>query len=85
MHENGTPGGGRTLNLLVRSQTLYPIELRAHTISVFPTSFNLLHFPAKANFCGKKMPISLYSGKDMALYPKDENPEKEAGNVEFLG
>ena len=23
----GTPRGGRTLNLLVRSQTLYPIEL----------------------------------------------------------
>ncbi len=30
----GTPGGTRTPNLLVRSQTLYPIELRAH--SLFP-------------------------------------------------
>ena len=27
-----TPGRTRTLNLLVRSQTLYPIELRAHII-----------------------------------------------------
>ncbi len=26
---NGTPGGSRTPNLLVRSQALYPIELRA--------------------------------------------------------
>ena len=28
---NGTPGGSRTPNLLVRSQALYPIELRVHT------------------------------------------------------
>ena len=27
---NGEPGETRTLNLLVRSQTLYPIELRVH-------------------------------------------------------
>ena len=27
---NGEPGGNRTPNLLVRSQTLYPIELRVH-------------------------------------------------------
>ena len=27
--QNGTPVGIRTPNLLVRSQTLYPIELRA--------------------------------------------------------
>ena len=26
----GAPGGTRTLDLLVRSQTLYPTELRAH-------------------------------------------------------
>ena len=25
-----TPGRNRTLNLLIRSQTLYPIELRVH-------------------------------------------------------
>ena len=29
---NGTPEGSRTPNLLVRSQTLYPIELRAHPL-----------------------------------------------------
>ena len=27
---SGAPGGTRTLDLLVRSQTLYPTELRAH-------------------------------------------------------
>ena len=27
---DGTPGRNRTCNLLVRSQSLYPIELRAH-------------------------------------------------------
>ena len=27
---HGTPGGTRTPNLLIRNQTLYPIELRAH-------------------------------------------------------
>ena len=26
----GAPGGSRTYNLLIRSQMLYPIELRAH-------------------------------------------------------
>ena len=26
--KNGTPGGSRTPNLLIRSQALYPIELR---------------------------------------------------------
>src|SRR5882724_3378442 len=30
MVENGAPGGTRTPDLLVRSQTLYPTELRAH-------------------------------------------------------
>jgi hypothetical protein len=29
---NGVPGETRTPNLLIRSQTLYPIELRAHNI-----------------------------------------------------
>jgi hypothetical protein len=28
--KSGAPGGTRTLDLLVRSQTLYPTELRAH-------------------------------------------------------
>ncbi len=28
----GTPEGTRTPNLLIRSQTLYPIELRAHSV-----------------------------------------------------
>ena len=28
--QSGTPGGIRTPDLLVRSQTLYPAELRAH-------------------------------------------------------
>ena len=29
-YKTGTPGGSRTPNLLVRSQALYPIELRVH-------------------------------------------------------
>ena len=28
----GAPGRSRTHNLLIRSQTLYPIELRAHVM-----------------------------------------------------
>ena len=32
---NGGPGGIRTPDLLVRSQTLYPAELRSHVIAVF--------------------------------------------------
>lgn len=31
----GVPGGIRTPDLLVRSQTLYPAELRAHILSFF--------------------------------------------------
>ena len=31
----GGPGGIRTPDLLVRSQTLYPAELRSHIIAVF--------------------------------------------------
>ena len=30
LKKNGTPEGTRTPNLLIRSQTLYPIELRVH-------------------------------------------------------
>lgn len=30
VNRNGTPGGSRTPNLLIRSQMLYPIELRVH-------------------------------------------------------
>jgi hypothetical protein len=30
---NGAPGPTRTGGLLIRSQTLYPTELRAHTIA----------------------------------------------------
>ena len=30
--KNGAPGGIRTPNLLIRSQVLYPVELRAHRL-----------------------------------------------------
>ncbi len=30
----GVPGGIRTHDLLIRSQTLYPAELRAHAVAV---------------------------------------------------
>jgi hypothetical protein len=32
------PGGTRTPNLLIRSQMLYPIELRAPKLNIQPTS-----------------------------------------------
>ena len=31
---NGAPGESRTPDLLVRSQSLYPTELRAHTVGL---------------------------------------------------
>ena len=34
MRENGAPRRTRTPNLLIRSQTLYPIELWAHAVVV---------------------------------------------------
>ena len=33
--QGGTPGGIRTPDLLVRSQTLYPAELRAHLFTEY--------------------------------------------------
>lgn len=33
VHRSGTPEGTRTPNLLIRSQTLYPIELRVHCLA----------------------------------------------------
>src|SRR5258707_15635112 len=38
--ENGAPGGTRTPDLLVRSQTLYPTELRARGYTVYFQQFN---------------------------------------------
>ena len=41
MLRRGTPGGIRTPDLLVRSQTLYPAELQAHLVifqSLFETA-----------------------------------------------
>ena len=38
----GEPGGIRTHDLLIRSQTLYPAELRAHMRSVFRSSFMII-------------------------------------------
>ena len=35
LHSIGGPGGIRTPDLLVRSQTLYPAELRSHISAVF--------------------------------------------------
>lgn len=55
-NENGVPGGTRTPNLLVRSQALYPIELRVRTVNTpkkhggfypcfFPDTHNALLAP----------------------------------------
>ena len=43
--KNGTPGGIRTHDLLLRRQTLYPAELRVHTYCV---TFNI--YPLMENF-----------------------------------
>src|SRR2546423_1414838 len=43
--KSGAPGGTRTPDLLVRSQTLYPAELRAHCSLNFSTRL------AKSAFC----------------------------------
>jgi hypothetical protein len=41
----GAPGGSRTYNLLIRSQMLYPIELRAHflksTFILYQVNFDM--------------------------------------------
>jgi hypothetical protein len=43
----GAPGGIRTPDLLVRSQTLYPAELRAHSLKIL------------AQLCGVALPTAL--------------------------
>ena len=40
--ENGAPGGTRTPDLLVRSQTLYPTELRAHSNEMHCEQFTVI-------------------------------------------
>jgi hypothetical protein len=52
LEKSGAPGGTRTPDLLVRSQTLYPTELRARRVrarqivyrSLFPSSNTLINF-----------------------------------------
>ena len=38
----GAPARSRTQNLLVRSQTLYPIELQAHLLILF--NYSIINF-----------------------------------------
>ena len=48
-HIYGAPGRNRTCNLLVRSQTLYPIELRVPLIQVFYLMIWLIYHKRKKN------------------------------------
>ena len=41
---NGAPGGVRTHNLLIRSQMLYPIELRVHLFFKQQSFNSAIHF-----------------------------------------
>ena len=41
--ENSAPAGIRTPNLLIRSQMLYPVELRAQFLFLSKTLFNYAH------------------------------------------
>ena len=48
----GEPGGIRTHDLLIRSQTLYPAELRAHMFQGVPqNSFIIITKPGKKSNC----------------------------------
>jgi hypothetical protein len=61
--KSGAPGGTRTPDLLVRSQTLYPTELRAHC-----TPFSINSLP---QFLIRFQPrMSLYSGDFNTLFRK---------------
>jgi hypothetical protein len=48
--DNGVPGETRTPNLLIRSQTLYPVELRARNIMERTTRLELAT-PTLARLC----------------------------------
>jgi hypothetical protein len=45
----GVPGETRTPNLLIRSQTLYPVELRAHNIMEHHYGYNPSHLNKEAD------------------------------------
>src|SRR3954449_12685102 len=55
---SGAPDRGRTYNLLIRSQMLYPVELRAHFLHALQSDFIILsnsHFNVKYFFwCGRE-------------------------------
>src|SRR6516164_10885196 len=48
--KSGAPGGTRTPDLLVRSQTLYPTELRAHRMKFNTVKAFYSHFLWNSNF-----------------------------------
>src|SRR3981189_2214646 len=66
---SGAPGGTRTPDLLVRSQTLYPTELRAHREDYFSTIFYVTRPQAEPESWGIAGPRNSYiiSGKPLQL------------------
>ena len=83
MKQNGAPGPDRTANLLVRSQLLYPIELRARRFG-FACSLGGLFLPQVLGELNEEFrTLALFAlGPDRALMHADYIPaytEAEAG------
>ena len=84
----GAPGGTRTRDLLIRSQTLYPAELRAHMPSI-NDSFTIIldwrtkvkTFPQIPALPEKHLPVLFRSGREESL-PILTNPEIPADAFE---
>ena len=58
---NGAPGRTRTLNLLIRSQALYPIELRTHIVLVLQIMKNIINLIVQSD--EKDLRIDLFLTK----------------------
>ncbi len=62
VYRSGTPEGTRTPNLLIRSQTLYPIELRVHCLAAGGKKamgwLRCQEFPSNSCSRGPKIPFA---------------------------
>ena len=78
---NGTPVGSRTPNLLIRSQTLYPIELRA-LIHVALSSHGQI---VKRNAFDDKCKIKVKCKRHFLWHRKElKKAEKSGGRIILL-
>ena len=53
--KNGTPEGIRTPNLLIRSQVLYPVELRVHTCCQMARAQKAIILAPRQAYASKKV------------------------------